>query len=153
MRAPQPWYVRVRTVTAGEWLAFMEAFAEVVLASVRVRRGALVSLRAMSRRPLQCKTIDPVRHRELIGRVIWAIDRAAKRSPFRSLCFERGFAAKRMLDRRGIASILYYGVAYDEHDAIEAHVWVIADGLDICGAAHAHRYAVLAQFPDAGTDR
>ncbi len=83
--------------------------------------------------------------------VTWAIDRAAKRSPFRALCFERGVAAKRMLDRRRIASTLYYGVAYDDQDAIDAHVWVVADGLDVCGASYAPRYKILAQFPEVET--
>ena len=148
IRAPQPWYVRARSATAEEWLAFLEAFAEVVVARARVRRGALASLRAVSRRQSSGKVIAAVRRRELIELVTWAVDRAAKRSPFRSLCFERGLAAKRMLDRRGILATLYYGVTYDEHGAIDAHVWVIADGLGVTGAANAHHYTVLAQFPD-----
>ncbi len=152
-RPHPPWYVRARTATAEEWLVFLEAFGEVVLASVRVRRGALRSLQAMSRRSTPGPAIDAARRKESIGLVTWAVDRAAKRSPFRALCFERGLAATRMLDRRGIPSTLYYGVAYDDHGAIDAHVWVLADGLGVTGAANAHAYKVLAQFPDPGTGR
>lgn len=152
-RANPPWYVRARTATAAEWLLFLEAFGEVVLASARVRRGALRSLQAISRRPLAHTARDAVQQRELIGLITWAIARAAKRSPFRALCFERGLAAKRMLDRRGIPATLYYGVAYNEQGTIDAHVWVIADGLDVCGGSQAHHYKVLARFPDPGNGR
>src|SRR5258706_2976274 len=47
----------------------------------------------------------------IVDRVRWAVEAAARRVPWRALCFEQGLAAQQMLRRRGVQSVLYYGAA------------------------------------------
>jgi hypothetical protein len=63
------------------------------------------------------------------------------------MCFEQGLAAQFMLRRRGIPSVIYYGVAPDDQRGLSAHVWVSDGDIDVVGGEVASRYAVLATFP------
>jgi len=81
-----------------------------------------------------------------IKRVSWAVQRISIRLPWRSVCFHRGIAAHQMLRRRGIASILHYGVNPQEN--LKAHVWVTADGRPVVGVREAVGYTQIAVFPD-----
>jgi hypothetical protein len=82
-----------------------------------------------------------------VKRIRWAIESSGRSVPWRAMCFEQGFAAQFMLRRRGISSVLYYGVAPDVARGISAHVWVRNGGLDVVGCETASQYAVLATFP------
>ena len=82
-----------------------------------------------------------------VDRIVWAMDRVADRVPWRTLCFQRGLAAHLMLRRRGLASVLHYGVGRDEAGALAAHVWVSLGGRTLIGGAQAPRFALLASFP------
>ncbi|MDF8332458.1 lasso peptide biosynthesis B2 protein [Novosphingobium cyanobacteriorum] len=92
---------------------------------------------------------DAQRRTDIAWLVAWAVDRAAKRSPLRSMCFERGLAAQWMLRRRGVDGTLFFGVAPRPmgQKALDAHVWVRAEGLDVTGTPAPGQYAVLATFP------
>jgi hypothetical protein len=83
----------------------------------------------------------------IVRRVGWAVSACARRVPWRAMCFEQGVAAQLMLRRRGIQSILYYGVAPDPQRGLSAHVWVRDGELDVVGGELASRYAVLTSFP------
>jgi hypothetical protein len=52
-----------------------------------------------------------------------------------------------MLRRRGIASVLNYGVGRREEQRLAAHVWVDVDGETVIGGEEAPNYARLARFP------
>lgn len=75
-----------------------------------------------------------------------AIDRAARRLPFRLVCIQRGLALQWMLRRRALASTLHYGVRR-EKDRIFAHVWVSHAGRILIGEAEAGAHACVATFP------
>ena len=77
--------------------------------------------------------------------LLWAIDAAARRMPFRAACFERGLAAQRMLRRRGQDARLHYGVAPGER--LQAHVWVTLRGTIVEGAATAARHTEVGAWP------
>ena len=57
-------------------------------------------------------------------RVRWALLACARRANWRAVCFQQGLAAQWMLRRRGVPSVLYYGVAHDAEGGLAAHVWV-----------------------------
>jgi hypothetical protein len=63
------------------------------------------------------------------------------------MCFEQGLAAKFMLRRRNVPSILYYGAAPDDRSGLTAHVWLKVDEIDVIGGEIASRYAQLTTFP------
>jgi hypothetical protein len=65
----------------------------------------------------------------------------------RTQCFEQGLAAQRMLRRRGVASVLYFGAAPNDRKGLVAHVWVRDGDVDVIGCETADQFAVLAEFP------
>lgn len=80
--------------------------------------------------------------------VVWAVEAAARRLPWRTVCIEQGIAAQRMLRRRGIDARLHYG-ARNDHAAsrLEAHVWATVDGVPVIGGPEQDRYAAIATYP------
>lgn len=88
-----------------------------------------------------------------LDEVRWALDAVSRRVPFRAKCFERGLAAQWMLQRRGIASTLYYGAALRPERGLAAHVWVRAGGTDVMGCENAADFTAIAQFPPRSEDQ
>ena len=87
---------------------------------------------------------------ELIRQARWAVEAAARRVPWRTVCFQKGLALHWMLRRRGVASLLHYGVGKAvEGDDLAAHVWVSVRGEIVIGGEEAPRFACLATFPDS----
>lgn len=129
-----------------ERFALAEAMMLIVLAAPLVRLVKLRTLGRIASRPVTI-LLPGKRQDYLIEMVGWAIDRAAKRSRLRALCFERGLAAQVMLRRRGIDSTLFYGVRFGATAALDAHVWVLAGDANVAGAPSPGDYATLASFP------
>lgn len=84
-----------------------------------------------------------------IGRVTWAVDALARRLPWRIVCFQKGLAAHRLLNRRHVHSRLHYGVAQNVEDGVKAHVWVTHAGRPVIGVDEAAGYTCLVTFPAA----
>ena len=81
---------------------------------------------------------------------VWAIEAAARRLPFRTMCIEKGIALQRMLRRSGRDARLHYGGRHDRPTgALEAHVWVSLDGQMLIGGEEAGDFTELACFPPA----
>jgi hypothetical protein len=123
---------------ATVWLAV----AGIAIAALPFRNIGLLAARPI-RRP---KPPNSVRLANT-GRVRWAILAAARRVPWRSVCFQRGLAAQFMLRRRGIPSVLYYGAAQDNQSGLSTHVWVKDSDINVIGGEIAYRFAILATFP------
>ncbi len=74
---------------------------------------------------------------DAIQAVRWAIRMTAPSMPFRAVCLQQAIAARAMLDRRGIASVLHLGVSSaagsPKNAALEAHAWLDAGGLWVTG--------------------
>lgn len=77
----------------------------------------------------------------------WAVQATATMVPWRTVCFQKGLAAHAMLRRRGIPSVLHYGVRNLPEGGMGAHVWVCVDGQTVLGGAEAPAFACLATFP------
>ena len=138
-----PWRDRLILAEAFFWLSV----ARPATAVLPFRRIANLAACRTSR---QWPSADD--RNTIIQRTRWAIHAAAKRVPWKALCFQQGIAAQVMLRRRGIASTLYYGAALDQGDELSAHVWVRDGDIDVVGCDQAGRYAVLATFPYRTTD-
>ena len=69
----------------------------------------------------------------LIAEVGWAVTRIGGFFSFRNLCLVQALAARRMLRRRSIDSVLHLGVAKGAGDAFSAHAWLDAMGVEVTG--------------------
>ncbi len=69
----------------------------------------------------------------MIFAICWAIGAVAPWLPFRTLCLQQAIAARAMLERRGIDSVLHLGVRDPTGTALEAHAWPDAGGLNVTG--------------------
>lgn len=70
---------------------------------------------------------------ETIRAVRWAVVTAARRMPFRTACLQQAIAARGMLRRRRIGSVLRLGVGDRSGAMLEAHAWLEAGALAVTG--------------------
>jgi hypothetical protein len=63
----------------------------------------------------------------------WAVTRIAAYFPSSAMCLAQALAARAMLRRRGIESILHIGVARSDSAPFEAHAWLDAAGVEVTG--------------------
>jgi hypothetical protein len=78
---------------------------------------------------------------------VWAVDAAARRLPWRTVCIEKGISLQRILRRSGFDAVLHYGARHNpELGALEAHVWVTLDGRSIIGGEEAADFAEVARY-------
>jgi hypothetical protein len=127
----------------ADWLLLAEALAALAAASLAIAflpfRRVAAAASARGRGPSRSDA-------ETVRRVRGAIRGWSRRVPWRVVCFQRGLALHWMLRRRGIRSVLLYGVRRDP-DGLAAHVWVDVDGETVIGGEEAPTFACLARFP------
>ena len=70
---------------------------------------------------------------QVVVSIRWAIGAVAPWMPFRTLCLQQAIAARAMLARRGIGSILHLGVGDPTGTRLEAHAWLDTGGLKVTG--------------------
>ena len=80
-----------------------------------------------------------------------AVDRASRRLPWRTVCFQEGLAAHWMLRRRGAPARLHYGIR-SETERLSAHVWVTLHGRPVIGEEADEPHSCVATFPPAALD-
>jgi len=85
-------------------------------------------------------------HVRLAEEVGWATVRAARHVPFRAVCLPQAMAARIMLRRRGVASVLHFGAAKGTDKPIDAHAWLDAAGVEVTGYPVAAQFAEIACF-------
>lgn len=135
-----------RRLGTADYALLAEALATLALASLAIRFMPFRTLAArVSRPPRRARRAAELR------RLRWAVDAAARRVPWKAVCFQRGLCLRAMLRRRGVPSVVHYGIAKEPGDALKAHVWLCVDGETVIGGAEAHRFASVATFPPAET--
>jgi Transglutaminase-like superfamily len=83
---------------------------------------------------------------ETILRVQWAIHAVSRRMPS-FVCFPQSLAAYSMLKRRGIASVLHYGVSRSASNDLCAHTWISVGDCIVVGGESAEQFTVIQTFP------
>ena len=76
----------------------------------------------------------------------WAVTRASRHVPFRAVCLPQAIAARMMLARRGIASVMHFGAAKGRDKPIDAHAWLDAAGVEVTGFPVGAEFAEIACF-------
>lgn len=140
---------RARRRGTADWLLLAEAVLALGIASAAIaclpfrRLAALLSTGTGTSRTSE-------HAQPTIDRAIWAIEAAARRLPFKTVCFQKGLALYWMMRRRGIETRLHYGVAQKPDKGLCAHVWVSHAGATIMGGEVAAGFACLATYPQRG---
>jgi hypothetical protein len=132
-----------RRRSLAEHVVLAEALAAVAAASVAIKAAPFKRVAAYaSRAPARPR---PARPGE-VARLRRAVEAWARRTPWRTVCFQQALALQMLLRRRGIASVLHYGIAQKEE--LKAHVWLSVDGEDAIGGEDAPRFTEIARYPD-----
>ena len=76
----------------------------------------------------------------------WAVTRAARHVPFKAVCLPQAIAARIMLKRRRVESVMHFGAAKGEDKPLDAHAWLDAAGVEVTGYPVAKQFAEIACF-------
>jgi hypothetical protein len=73
----------------------------------------------------------------------WAVTRAARHLPIKTVCLPQAMAARVMLARRGIASVMHFGA---KGTPLETHAWLDAAGVKVTGYPVGDGFAEIGCF-------
>jgi hypothetical protein len=74
------------------------------------------------------------------------VARAERRLPWQTTCLVAALAARAMLRRRGIASVLRFGLRRSTDGRLDAHAWLEAGDGVVCGGRAAEGFVPIAAF-------
>jgi hypothetical protein len=136
---------RALLVEAVVWLlAARLALAFIPFPRLARRLGAFVPPHeARAAQTSSAPGAEAARQAEEIG---WAVTRAARYVPFKAVCLPQAMAARVMLKRRGVASVLHFGAAKGTDKPLDAHAWLDAAGVEVTGYPVAKGFAEIACF-------
>ncbi len=132
---------RWRALPAGRRWLFAEAFATLLAA-----RASLVLLpvrwifRWLESSPRHPAAPDSS---EIVEEIRWAVLTVARYGPLSFVCFPQALAAHAMLRRRGIRSIMHYGVRRSADRQMRAHTWLEVDHRMLLGGESAMLFAPI----------
>jgi Transglutaminase-like superfamily len=137
----------LRSLPPQERWALVEAMLSLVLA----RMSLLIPFRWLARflghldpgidRSIVVLSADERYAALCVRRAVLRVDRL----PWRSTCLVRALAARIMLRRRHLPSILQFGVGRTPRE-LSAHAWVRCGEIDVVGAETAADFAPIAAF-------
>ncbi len=90
----------------------------------------------------------PIQHAQA-RRIGWAVTTMSRYVPWDSACLAQAVAAKWMLQKRGLTSTMYLGVAYDAQKKMLAHAWLRCGEVYVTGAPQHKRFTVVATFAES----
>lgn len=136
---------RLQIAEAVAWL-LLARLALIFVAFSLLARGLGTYVPPSDARALQARmkgSPDAARHAEEIG---WAVTRAARYVPFKAVCLPQAMAARVMLKRRGVGSVMHFGAAKGKDRPIDAHAWLDAAGVEVTGYPVKKNIAEIACF-------
>ncbi len=83
---------------------------------------------------------------QLAADIGWEVTRAARYLPFKAVCLPQAMAARVMLERRGVKSVMHFGAAKGTDKPLDAHAWLDAAGVKVTGYPVAENFAEIACF-------
>jgi hypothetical protein len=84
-------------------------------------------------------------HAAMAREIGWAVTTAARHVPLRAVCLPQAMAARMMLKRRGVPSVIHFGASKDA-DALDTHAWLDAAGIEVTGFPVGGQFAEIACF-------
>src|SRR4051794_19619274 len=126
-------------------LLVAEAWLLLFVARLALRRMPLAKLVRWLKAPAPIRDVTAA---ELTARRIrWAILVVVTRNPGSYVCFPQSLAAYAMLWRRGISSLLHYGVNRSADNELRAHTWLKMGEMTVIGGEEAPDFTLLNTFP------
>ena len=140
---------RWRALESADRRLVVEAFASLLMA-----RAALAFL-PMQRifRWLEQPTDESSEALAAFGtaeRVRWAILAASRYGPLQFVCFPQALAAHAMLRRRGVRSVMHYGVRRSVDRRLRDHTWLEVDHRMLLGGESADLFAPIHSIGNTG---
>jgi hypothetical protein len=132
---------RWRALSAAKKRLLLEAFATLLVARCSL---ALLPVRWIFRwleQPLHHPTKSA--HSNAVERIRWAVLSVARYGPLSFVCFPQALAAHAMLRRRGISSVMHYGVRRSADRKMRAHTWLEVDHRMLLGGESALLFAPI----------
>ncbi|MEP6475173.1 MAG: lasso peptide biosynthesis B2 protein [Gemmatimonadota bacterium] len=127
----------------------LEAVIALVLARLSLRLHGTSRLLGAPMEPaaveLETGGLD-LRRLALLRQVAAVVESMARVLPGRFDCLPQALAARQLLGRRGISSILHLGVSPTPSRAFHAHAWLEVDRHPIVGAEELARVSSVARF-------
>ena len=99
---------RILVVEAVAWL-LLARLALIFIPFPRLARRLGAFVAPNDARALQAKTKGSQEQIELAEEIGWAVTRSARYVPFKAVCLPQAMAARIMLKRRGVTSVLHFG--------------------------------------------
>ena len=130
---------------AAAWL-LLTRVALLVVPFPRLARHLGTFVPPSDSRVCQARSVGAPDQVRLVSEIAWAVNRAARHVPFRAVCLPQAMAARIMLARRGISSVLHFGAATGRDKPLDAHAWLDAAGLEVTGYPVAGDFAEIACF-------
>ena len=97
-------------------------------------------------RAAQAKASGSPEQARLAREIGWAVTRAARYVPFKAVCLPQAMAARLMLGRRGVASVMRFGAGRGDQKPFDAHAWLDAAGVEVTGYPIAPHVVEIACF-------
>ena len=136
---------RALVAEAIVWL-LLARLALIFIPFPRLARGLGSFVPPADARALRAKSkVSPsdVQIAEDIG---WAVTRSARYVPFKAVCLPQAMAARVMLKRRGVASVMHFGAAKGKEKPLDTHAWLDAAGVEVTGYPEAPGFAEIGCF-------
>jgi hypothetical protein len=83
---------------------------------------------------------------EWVERVVWAVETAARLTPWESACLAQAITGKFLLKQRGLETHLFLGMKKDAEGNLFAHAWLKAGNVILIGANGHETFTVLSVF-------
>jgi len=132
-------------IEAATWL-LLARLALVLIPFPKLARRLGTFVPPNDARAVQAKSKGAQQSVRLAEEVGWAVTRAARYVPFKAVCLPQAMAARIMLKRRGVASVLRFGAARGESKPFDAHAWLDAAGVEVTGYPVANTFSEIACF-------
>jgi hypothetical protein len=136
---------RAQAIEAVAWL-LLARLALIFIPFPRLARHLGTFVAPTDARALQEKSLPAPDHARLAEDIGWAVTSAARYMPFKAVCLPQAMAARVMLKRRGVSSVLHFGAAKGETKPLDAHAWLDAAGVEVTGYPVAKNFAEIACF-------
>ena len=131
---------------AAAWWLLVARAALLVVPFPRLARVLGTFVPPSDQRVRQAQSSTALGQSRIAEDVRWAVTGAARHVPFRAVCLPQAMAARMMLARRGVGSVLHFGAAKDVHAQLYTHAWLDAAGVEVTGYPIAKAAVEIACF-------
>ena len=134
------WSERILLLEASLWLGIARL-------AIRVFPFPLIA-RQLGSHMAESSEADAPAHFKHLQHISWAVVAMSRRLPWECKCLVQAIAGKKMLQRRGIASTLYLGVAKKGETDLIAHAWLRCGSMTLTGARGKELFTVVSTFAE-----